>query len=353
MILTPFHHSYGIVSTAYLVADIDDIPSPGTIFYPGDPFLYANHSTYSYVFRETSVASTLKNGIWAIAIATSRTVSTSAQCRHWPVKAGGDGKQTTITIDEDGAFFNVSLPDKGGTNQTTYITNTTETCGSGCGTVYAFESGPKASWWYQCNVTVHPVTNATRSEHKLGKDVAGQAATGIALQGYGVSSLAINSIVQFQTYPEESVFGSAANGDDTEMEDILSRFAIGVIAATAEGNDPITIRDVNTPKQGLQVTLSNLTMITVILTCIVVLHLALEIIIAVWANQVVVPPHGDLAMAQVLRAMTMDPEYLEASDAADRKGAAPKARKKEPRWRYRVLAIPGTSSFDLSMEKAI
>lgn len=248
---------------------------------------------------------------------------------------------------------NVTIPFAGGTDQTTYFTNTTQDCGTGCSPVLAFESTDKGAWYYECNVTVGAVTNATRPEHELGEEVAMLASSAIALQGYGVSSLATNNITQFQSYPLESIFGSTANGNTAEMGDLLSRFTIGVIAAVAETNNKTTIHNVRAPEAGISMTVSHPVFVFMILVGVVGLQLVLEILVAIFANKVVQPPRGVVATAQVLRAMTLDEASLwpgESSLLARKIGKRPDGGR--GLWRYVVTPVEGKDVYDLGMEKA-
>jgi hypothetical protein len=269
---------------------------------------------------------------------------------------GGKGDQLSLLIQGGKSGDeprNVTIPFAGGTDQTTYFTNSTQDCGEGCSPVIAFESTGKGAWWYQCNVTVASVANATRPEHKVGAEVSKLASAAIALQGYGVSSLAMNSITQFQSYPLESIFGSSANGSVAEMANLLSRFTTGVIAAVAESNPTLTIKDTNAPQAGVSLTISHGGMIVLILAGVVGLQLVLEIAVAILGNRVVVPPRGAVAMAQVLRAMTMDEMQVWPEKSTlwmRKKGRVPEGGR--GLWRYKVTPVMGNDVYDLGMEKA-
>lgn len=183
-------------------------------------------------------------------------------------------------------------------------------------------------------------------------EVAKLASSAIALQGYGVSSMAKNNITQFQSYPVESVYGSTANGSVAELANMLSRFTTGVVAAVAEGNPTITIQNVQAPDIGVSLEVSHPGMVTLILVGVVVLQLLLEILVAVLSNRVIVPPRGAVTTAQVLRAMTMDEMSIPADKSSlwTRKvGHGPEGGR--GRWRYRVDPVAGQDVFDLGMEK--
>lgn len=327
-------------------------PAPGTIFYPGDPFIFWDKPSYIYIFREISIASMAKDGIWATAVTTSRSVEATARCNSWRVMEGGDGRETIITVLGDQGPFNVTLPLAGGTDQTTYMTNTTKSCGYGCSEVTAFESAEDDAWYYRCNVTVGSIANATLPQHQISEDVCVLASSGIALQGYGVSTLAKSSDVQYQSYPLETIFGSTANGSTIDMANLLARFTIGVVATTGEWNWPYIIKDTIAPQQGVQLTLEHQGMIILILAGLVLGQLVLEVIIAVWANRVVVPPRGDVAMAHVLRAMTIDQTHPEPASHFDLSRVSSKVRTSDSQWIYRVSPVSGKDVFDLGMEKA-
>ena len=91
----------------------------------------------------------------------------------------------TIILDANSDYQHITIPYAGGSNQTTFITNpNTYDCGPGCSTVHAFEASDTRPWWYECNITVSPVNNATLPQHQMGQPLAHMAAAGIALQGH-------------------------------------------------------------------------------------------------------------------------------------------------------------------------
>lgn len=130
-ILTFNLHSYGIVSSAYPIGGIQDLPSSGTIYIEGDALIYAA-DLWRYVFRETSVKSMRTDDTKPLAVVSSRSISTGAACRSWRVVQGGNGSQPIIVVAMEQGDTRIDLPLAGGTNQTTYMINTTQSCGPGC-----------------------------------------------------------------------------------------------------------------------------------------------------------------------------------------------------------------------------
>lgn len=298
---------------------------------------------------------------------TSRSIDAQATCRRWPVTKGGDGKTDAITIGDDQGrdVREVNLPFAGGTDQTTFITETTDDCGPGCSPVWAFEAlsaQSDKSWYYQCNVTVGDVANATLPEHKASANLTALASSAIALQGYAVSSLARGAEVQFQSYPAESIFGRPHKGDATSMAGLVSRFSIGALAAIAESNKPLRVMGM-APESGTVLEITHRQFILLILQGLVGLQLLLEIITAIWAHRVIVPPDNMLALAQILRPMTNDPDdglepTLASAAKSFREGKSAtreeeRARRlAEPLWVYRVTATAEPDVYDLRMEKS-
>lgn len=304
-------HSYGIISDAFLLAALNTTPTPGTIYTAGMPLIFCGGTEAHYFFRETSAASVAADGTNTLSIITNRSMSASTACQAWRVTAGGNGNETQITVaagpgpDGDGDLV-IDLPmPAGGTNQTTYMVNTTETCGPGCASVTAFEASPTDPWYYACNITVSGVANATRPEHETSLELRQAAAGAIALQGVSASSLVADSSLQYQAFPAEGSFGVPRAGNVDLVSLTLSQFAIGVVTTAAEFNSHRTITGGDAPARGEMVTIKHPGWIIAILVGAVCGQLLLETGVAIWAYRVSVPPDHTFAHAQVIRQMTL------------------------------------------------
>ncbi|KAH7034509.1 uncharacterized protein B0I36DRAFT_316463 [Microdochium trichocladiopsis] len=354
-------HSYGLISSAYTLSSIDAIKAPGSIYAPGDAILFIGDSSSRYVFRETSAASVAADGTNALAIITSRSIDASTACRSARVTQGGDGRGSQLTIistdPSDPSVINLGQASNGGTDQTSYMINTTQTCGPGCVPITAFEASATDPWFYTCNTTVSTIANTTRREHEISDTVRVLAAGAIALQGVSTSSLANDSAVsQYQSFPAESFFGMPTNGSAASMSLLLSQFAIGTVAAIAEYNDPQVISGSTAPARGENLTVKHWDIIMAILIGAVAAQLVFEVGVAVWAFRVAVPPDDMVAQAQVLRQLTM----AAGSVRGRRSGRAVKGEKSDDEdgdgasgalWMYRATPLGSSGLFDLHFDK--
>ncbi|KAK2028761.1 hypothetical protein LX32DRAFT_663660 [Colletotrichum zoysiae] len=341
-------NSYGTLSLAYNVGTVEDAPSARAIFVPGDPLMFCSESLCKYVFHETSQESIANNNTNPVTVATDRSISSTSACTAWPVTSGGDGTSPKITVAlANNGRFDLDLPVQGGTDQTTFMTNTGSNCGPGCAVLSAFEASNTSPWYYNCNVTVGQVANATLPEHQVGWDLTALAAAAIALQGYAASSLANDTDFQYQTYPAESIFGAPMNGRTEVLQGLLSKFAIGVIAVAAENNDKYVVEG-TMPLKGTKLNVSHWNFINLILILTATLQLTLGVAAALVANRVVVPDGGAVEMAQVMRTMAIR-DRTALSDLGE-KGTAGRPRATSL-WIYRDHLVSKDGLYDLHMEE--
>lgn len=279
-----------------------------------------------------------------LTVFTSRRINSSSTCKSWIVSDGGDGSQDKITLATDIGPRDVRILLRGGFDQTTFMTDTSLSCGSGCRSISAFEASLVSPWYYECNVTVSEVENAEISEHHVGADLRTMAAAGIALQGYAMSSFANNTSLQYRSYPAESTFGLPIQGDNISMEMLLARFAIGVVAVTAENNNPVIVSGY-TPERGSHLEVDNWGYASAILIFLAGIQLSLEVVAIVLGHQIVVPPSDVVAVAQILRAVKT--QNCALHDAND-KGCEDCLKTK--RWIYRSRQATEAGVYDLYME---
>lgn len=233
----------------------------------------------------------------------------------------------------------IDLPLAGGTNQTTYMINTTQSCGPGCSQISAFEASHTAPWYYKCNVTVSAVVNASRPEHEASLDLRFITSGAIALQGYDVSSLVNGTTLQFQTYPVESIYGAASSGNTSSMALVVSRFVIGAVATAAETNAPITLQG-QAPQRGEVLEIKKYGMIYLILLGIAVTQLIME---------VAVPPKDTVGQAQVLRSLMGGPAKRVSLNPPGTNFSSRKFTGEL--WIHRTAATETEDIFDCYMER--
>ncbi|KAK1999104.1 hypothetical protein LX36DRAFT_680556 [Colletotrichum falcatum] len=338
-------NSYGTLSLAYETTALEDAPSARAIFVPSDPLMFCSESLCKYVFYETSQESLTDKTANPVTVATDRSINSTSACAAWPVTSGGNGTSPNITVaTENDGRFEFGIPVQGGTDQTTFMTNTGADCGPGCAVVAAFEASNASPWYYSCNVTVGQVANATRPEHRVGPNLTALAAAAIALQGYAASSLDDDTDLQYQIYPAESIFGTPMGGATDKLQSQLSRFAIGVVAVAAVTNDRYVVEG-TMPLKGTRLNVSHWNFINLILVLTATLQLALGVAAALVANRVVVPDGGAVEMARVMRTMAIRDRTAvgEASEKAPAGAAA-------SLWIYRDHLV-SDGRYDLHMEE--
>jgi hypothetical protein len=137
-----------------------------------------------------------------------------------------NGSFQTFQYDLDGSIHTEYFQSVG-PNSTTYFTSPDlGDCGPRCANVGAFENNGTSGFYYNCNVTVSEVHNATASviEQHVSDANAKIAAGAIALQGYQSE----DASDQYQTFPAGSTYGTFLNGNSTQMAYVMRQFSIGV-----------------------------------------------------------------------------------------------------------------------------
>ncbi|OBR10466.1 hypothetical protein CH63R_06158 [Colletotrichum higginsianum IMI 349063] len=348
--------SFGQISLAFDTKPIGIIPAVGSIWTAAEPLMFCDDKHCAYVFHETSAVSTEDNSndgdddisqMRNLIVTTDRTINSTAVCYSWPVISGGNGTETSIRIDAkgDGTAEEVFIPIRGGVNQTTYMTNTTESCGAGCRTVAAFEAAEDKSWYYRCNVTVSQVGNAARPEHEVSEGLRSMAAAAISLQGIEVSSFDTDD-VQYQVYPAESFFGLPKLGFNDSMAATMARFAIGTVAICAQFNEALVV-DGFAPVKGSHLVVDHWDYASLILSSVTLGQLVLGIATAILASLVVVPEGGPIAMSRVLSPITRKLQNSGKGDlllASEGQGSL---------WIYKAVKTAEEGIYDLFMEEKI
>ncbi|KAF5964463.1 hypothetical protein FBULB1_12767 [Fusarium bulbicola] len=244
---------YGTMSLTYITGARTLEPEIGDLRLASDPVLFCDLDGCDFVFLEASVPADPERELadmasWQpIMVATNRRLSISTKCESYPMISGGDGPSTEIeyrrnnTDNKSEENVRVRIPFALGTEQTTFMTNTSTNCGPSCSTAMAFETSTEDPWFYSCNTTVYPVSNGTIPEHDVPEHVRLLAAQAIALQGFSVNTTLSDSDLQHQVYPAQSSFGTPLQGMLQAMELTMSRFAAGVITMVAKVNSEIVV----------------------------------------------------------------------------------------------------------------
>ena len=149
--------------------------------------------------------------------------------------------------------------------------NSTGICGLGCSTVHVVEpmAGPPAPestfphpsggfFFYECNITVVPPLSSATPQYDLSPVYAAVAAQSIALSGQITPSIFIsNSSIasaECASYAFGLEFGQTQNNSADGMARLLSRFAIGTVAAAAHTNPRVLVSG-RPPRQGVRLVL--------------------------------------------------------------------------------------------------
>ncbi|KAM0324588.1 hypothetical protein ACHAQA_007975 [Verticillium albo-atrum] len=295
-------NSYGTVSLGYGSGTMDQRPAAGDLYYGDDPLMFCDDNTCEYVFHEDNTATADDPDVFAVTVVTDRAINTTTTCRGFRVTSGGNGTVANITIEDSGRSRQVTLPVLGGSDQSTFFTDTLDTCGPGCGAITVFEASTDHPWLYECNTTVGTMSNARLPEHAISDDFAWMVAQAIALQGYSTTAANEDLVVQGVVYPAESVWGLPMNGSVDALELSMSRFAIGVLAIAAQSNSDFVVWG-QTPTVGQKLNMEHWEIIHLIMGLTAGLQLVLGVAAALIAHRVVIPEGGPVAEAEVLRAM--------------------------------------------------
>ena len=185
--------------------------------------------------------------------------------------------------------------------------NNKSVCGPGCGSIKVVETatGDPAPgsfagngtlvFFYECNITVTP--SPDQYPGSLSPDQASRAARAIALSG-AIPQLDGDS--EYVFYNLGVTFGQGQNNSATGMAGQLARFAIGVIAAAAQTNQPIIVSG-HVPTQGLRLTLDHPLAFDLILGLTAGIQIFLVLFTAFVCRRTVVPEETLLSRRETLK----------------------------------------------------
>ncbi|KAK3171024.1 hypothetical protein OEA41_003108 [Lepraria neglecta] len=175
-------------------------------------------------------------------------------------------------------------------------------CGPGCGNIKVVESASGLSvenstgvYFYECNITVTPSPDSFPGS--LPPDQASLAARAIALSG---AIPQLDGDWEYVFYNQGVAFGQAQNNSATGMASQLSRFAIGVIAAAAQTNQPKIVLG-HVPTQGLRLTLDLPLAFDLILGLTGGIQLLLVLFTAIACGRLDIPEEMSLTRRETLK----------------------------------------------------
>jgi hypothetical protein len=266
--------------------------------FASSPYAYwAAPGYFQYVFMESSAKSDNP-----VAFYSNRTIKTSGSCITYPVHDNVDGSSQSFTVEKNGTSFSPDFQSIG-PNSTTYYTQLNMTCGPRCKEICAYENNGITAFYYECQISVSPVSNVWNSSQNVSDGNAIMAAGAIGLQGYQQYSNS-QPTSQYQQFPGESTYGHFV-GDGAQMASLMSQFAIGVFVTADQIMNPIQPPVLGPiPLQGVQLSIDKPGRMWAIFISIVVSHFVLFILGLLLASRVIVVDDSYLAVALVLRPIT-------------------------------------------------
>ncbi|KAL8388097.1 hypothetical protein RB599_003023 [Gaeumannomyces hyphopodioides] len=354
-------YNLGVVSQSYKTSvNNNSFPEAASMWGSDNPMFFCSLDppVCTYIFHEINPKSVNNTDRIPITVTTERRLQVNTVCDSFPVVAGGDGTVSNITVQISATRnLTVTLPVRGGLEQSTFMTDTQTTCGSRCSHVTVFEASEQESWWYNCTTAVGEVDKATRPEEEVGGEMARLAAAAIALQGFAsvTGDTATNQpraaqlSVQAQVYPAESFFGEARVGNSKAMALIMSRFAIGVIGAAAESNTGVIVPG-KQPEIGTRLKMEHWKYIHLIFGAVSLGLLVLGITCVFLSHKVVIPKGGPIVEAQVLKSMVNVAVEIMADELHDAGMKTETKGRGKTLWIYRDTYV-GNGVYDLYMEE--
>jgi hypothetical protein len=273
---------------------------------------------WEYVFLESAPGFSNPN---FLSIYTDRVVISSGVCKTPPWRYNISGQVAILTVDgsnETVIFPSVAL----GLEMVYYLTSPISyqdansaggngSCGPGCSNIKVIEvaTGPPAAgsvvsndgqyFYYDCNITVI----SAAPDQTLPPRNGAKAAQAIALSGQIHAELTGQShggTNEYVAYAIDVAFGEPQNNSATGMASLISRFAIGVIAAAAQTNPPLTVAGAE-PMQGVRLKLSFPVTFYLILGLIGGLQLTLVIVTAILLRGLEIPEEILLSHEEEIR----------------------------------------------------
>jgi hypothetical protein len=263
-------HILGDIGSSYNVSALLDAPLDGTPLASNPASIWKATNHWEYTFLDSAPSLPIQ-GPSFLSIYSNRTVKSTAVCDTPAYQVALDGNNSqlaivtplnggqavifpAIAIQQDAIYYLTTplqdLPNSDGSGS----------CGPGCMNIKAIEAragdpvvpvaaGSDSSYfYYDCNITV------SSSPAGLPPRNAAMAAQAIALSGqlheelYSHTNQGGNEYVAYQF---GLPFGEPQNNSAIGMASLISRFAIGVVAAAAQTNPKMNITG-GTPTQGVR-----------------------------------------------------------------------------------------------------
>jgi hypothetical protein len=275
---------------------IDSLPAPGHTYDPDFIDVFGGGNYWLYDFLEAPPNSNdLPINALSSQVYTNRTINSTYSCTSYTVNPGsGNWSSSLVEVFLNGnsaPSTTITLP-SGAINETTFFL-TNRTCGSRCGFINVFQASFTTPQFYQCNITISEVANASLPQHLVNDTFAQLAARSIAL---GVSS----DKGLYQRYPEDSNYGVLIEGDPDAMGKQITSFSIGALVV-AYLNNPTIIMTGQTPEPAYFLNIHNNTKLILIFVPISGVQLLIFLITTFISSNVIVIDDSPIAIARLLQ----------------------------------------------------
>lgn len=240
-----------------------------------------------------------------IQIPSDRTINSTSVCFAYPVIDGGYGNQTNITYNENGTNQTLEMGDKVSPGATTYISETSLTCGPRCTRVMAFQAADGLNvdkpMFFDCNSTVSHVNfdnsapSGNDSMFDMPDEQAHIAAGAIGWTGF----FYVNDTREVQLYEQGSIWAPPGDMANTDVAYLISEFTMGAVGALDDHGHRRNVSG-EEPFYALHVTVE-WKWAASLLGVIPLIHFLAMIAVIAWANKAIIKDDSHLATARLLR----------------------------------------------------
>ncbi|KAL1797952.1 hypothetical protein ACET3X_004558 [Alternaria dauci] len=293
-------HILGDIGSSYNYTTLPEIALSGTPWAENPAMFWNATDHWEYVFRDSAVldpTSAEENvPLRAVSIYTDDVATASGSCRTPTFWVNETDRLLVINVNSTGevVYFPASLLESVLYLTTPVLATPNAECGPGCGTVKVLEqpAGPPVPgsttssygyYYYDCNITVS-------APEYLSTTNAAVAAQAIALSGERHPEIFTlgPETSEWGSYTYGMPFGEPQNNSAVAMASLLSRFAIGVVAAAAETN-PKAIIQGHAPAQGVRIQLRNPVLFSLILVAIGLIQSCLFVVAVRFGSRLEIP----------------------------------------------------------------
>jgi hypothetical protein len=295
-------HILGDIGSSYNHSMLPDEPLTDQPIakYPSSFWNATDHWEYAFV---NSAPGQVSRDFNFLSVFSNQSITSLATCQTPPYDFELTSTTTIIQQRNPGTKKTITFPSFGMSEEDIiYLTkpfsseeirtqsDKTGHCGPGCSTIHILEprAGPPAEdsftnpdsifFYYECNTTVSPKGGVPRAgQFNFSATNAALTAQAIALSGRTVIGPEGSA---YASYNLGLPFGEVQNNSATRMATMVSRFAIGVVAAAAQTN-PKTLVPGRPPRQGVTLVLDKPAAFAAVLGAILGVHLVLFVLAAV------------------------------------------------------------------------